>query len=414
MSEVVLATPTIDTWARISSLCAPMALDDFVTMLILNGFSEVGYLQANSDLSQYSKTSSNLLVHFCEYGIPELRHFRIVTGQSDLLKRLRSIYEAPIADADYKNALVATFARAWWNETLWHDPQISGGTPRETCDRFSDADIQTMMSCKEFGALPYFTFGDSQIRLYQHILFVSGEKWLLPISFTCSGGSARGLKFADSMFSPDAIHKFGPRIKSFFARIRFFVAQDTKCFFKFGQTDLDYLYFYQWQQEDTVKFDEEKFHAFADESLERYLSFLTNLASPDLRKNIYVCSIMPPALADAHWREFYIEAMLSKQYILPDEIDEARTRLQDMKIPDITTRTALYMDVSRRLERLAKAEGFPFVDDASMFLNEERTKMDEKFIKQSGGKEVHVDRNETTLRLIAPLIDNLLKQSAYG
>jgi hypothetical protein len=388
---------------------APMSFADFTALLKQNGYSDIGYHLANQDLIAKIKDPSQLTAHFCNEGIPAICHFRIATGPPGLLDRLRALHEAPIADRAYKMALIATFARAWWNETSWHDPGVTASTHREHANVFSDEEIAIMMACREFGAIPFFSFGDSQARIYQHIRVTpNGQNWLLPISFTCGGSAARELKHADTMFSPDAIHKFNKLITDFFARLWPYLDQGTKCFFKFGQTDVDYLYFYKWQQEEADTFDEKAFHAFTDESLERYMYFLTHLLPPERRENVYICSVMTPVLQDEYWREFYIQAMIQKRYVLEEEVEEVGGRLARMHIPDIYVRTELNVRWNRNLKKLAEDNGFKFIDDVSMFFNEEGTKIDELYYRKSGGRDVHIDHSEAALTKITALISEIV------
>jgi hypothetical protein len=324
------------------------------------------------------------------------------TAPADLfLAMLAEIHQTAVGSRAHVMALTSACACAFLNRKLFRDPDVVGGTPREAADKYSDEDLVTMVVCREFGAIPYFVFGDSHSRLYQHPGLSFDDAWLLPISVTCSGGSARGLSNAASNL------RYGDRLRRFFARIAPAVADGVACFFKFGQVDLEYLFPYKTALNGRRAFAENEFGTYGEETIARYLDYLDDLVPHRLRQRTFVCSVSLPALADGAWRDVCAEGLLAFMKVSPEQDGRLRGLFGSLQVPDIRLRSRLHLDFNARLKVAAEAKGFQFVDDAQLFLDHDTGKVRDVHIVRGGGRDVHIDRTEPSLALIAPVIRRL-------
>lgn len=387
--------------AYVSNLIAPLTIQQFYHLLVENGFSRQGY----SHFPQNSSGSDPLgfILHFASEGVLKRLYFQPVPVNRDFLTILHDLYHSPLQNTQYKTALVANFACSFLNHSLFQDQEVRGGTPREAADRFSNPDIDAMLTCQLFGALPYFVIGDSHSRLYQHHGLLCSSGWLLPISITCSGGSARGLANNNSRL------KYGERLRQFYQRIHPAIAQGFKCFFKFGQVDLEYLFNFRWAQEGGRQFNEDKFIAYGDESIHRYIGYLSGLIPADVRKHIHVCSVSLPALADHACKKTYLEGIFAFTPQSQDEIAKLRPAFDNLEIPDIKTRSRLHLEFNQRLQNKAERAGFSFSNDAILFLDDNTGMAKDIFTRKSAGQDVHIDRTEPALALMSGFIESALK-----
>ena len=311
---------------------------------------------------------------------------------------LRDLHGAPGSNAKDAAQLMASCVCGFLTRKLFHDWDVTGGTPREAADRYGDDDIAMMVACRALGAIPYFVIGDSHSRLYQHPGLSFDEDWLLPISITCSGGSARGLS------NPSSNLGYGKRLRQFFGRIEPFLEDGTACFFKFGQVDLEYLFPYRWAQGGSAEFVEEDFQRYAGETIERYVGYLQGLVPRSRRSRSFVCSISLPATADEGWHNVCADGLLAFTHASAEEAQALRDLLKTLEIPDLRLRSRLHRDFNARLQATAEAAGFPFVDDTRPFWDEDQQTVRAAYTVRGAGRDVHMDRSDLTLALIAPLI----------
>jgi len=394
--------------AQVEKWIAPLDLYEFYHLLINNGFDEQGYYLNHPHLQPLANTPLAFFLHFANEGILNRLYFQPKNVNRDFLTILNELYQTFIENKFYKLALVANFACSFMNERLFHDRAVTGATAREAADLFSNADIQTLLMCKAFGALPYFVMGDSHSRLYQHHGLLSDNGWLLPIAMTCRGGSARGLANTHSRF------KYGNRLQLFFQRIQPVIEQGIKCFFKFGQVDIEYLFNFKWSQEGYQKFDEEKFVTYTDTSIQRYIEFLSQLVPPHLRQHTFVCSVSLPVLADSICKKIYLEGIFAFNPESQREIEKLCPTFYQMEVPNLQGRSQLHLNFNQRLQHKAAELGFPFANDAILFIDEKTQVVKEIYTTQSAGLDVHLDRTEPTLLLINQFINELLTGKTYA
>lgn len=386
---------------KIANLIAPLDFQQLYHLLINNGFNKQGYHHNYQNF--YANDPLEFFLHFASEGVLNRLYFQPSLVNRDFLSILNELFNTPFTNHFYKTALVANFACSFLNHRLFHDNDVTGGTQREAADQFSNSDIEAMLACKTFSALPYFVIGDSHSRLYQHHGLFCSNGWLLPISITCRGGSARGLANTNSRF------KYGKRLHDFFQRIQPAVTQGTKCFFKFGQVDLEYLFNFKWSQEGYKQFNEEKFIAYSNETIYHYIEFLSSLVPSSLREKTFVCSVSLPALADHVCKQTYLQGIFAFNQHKEDDIEKLRPTFDNMEIPTIQTRSRLHLEFNQRLQAKAEQAGFPFANDATLFMDEKTNMLKEVFTKKGAGLDVHLDRTDPTLLLMSQFIENLAK-----
>jgi hypothetical protein len=323
-----------------------------------------------------------------------------------LLRDLR--HDTPAASPRDAMALTASCAVGYLNRKLFHDWDVTGGTPREAADRYGDDDIALMLACRDAGAIPYFVFGDSHSRLYQHPGLSFDDGWLLPISVTCSGASARGL------INPASNLRYGDRLRRFLGRIDPFLAEGTACFFKFGQVDLEYLYPYRWAQGGPVQWAEEDFRRYTAETIARYIGYLDAEIPRDRRDRTFVCSASLPAVSDTAWRDVCTEGLLAFMQASPAETRALQDGFAALTVPDIRLRSRLHIDFNARLKTAAEDAGFPFFDDAAPFWDEDRQTIAQIYAVAGKGRDVHMDRSALTLSIVAPLIRDRARPPEAG
>ncbi|MFT4250983.1 MAG: hypothetical protein QM608_00665 [Caulobacter sp.] len=229
------------------------------------------------------------------------------------------------------------------------------------------------------GALPYGLVGDSHGRLLCRRGRREG-RWLLPIWSLETGASARGLS-ADGGRSGA-----GPRVRAALARL--LAIEGLPVLVKFGQVDVEFVHPFKRLDAGALAFDAAEFDAFADETIGRYVDFLTATVPAGQRGRVRVMSLFPPTLSDAAWRAGYVNAHIIDQHG-PADGDLAEV-LADLEVPDLAGRTALHRLVGERLRRAAQAEGFVFVDDLAPFLGADGL-ADPALLGAAAGRDHHLD-----------------------
>lgn len=347
----------------------------------------MNYMLENRGLSKLDNDPVASFLHFCCFGLLGRRHFRVYGWSVDELSELGRIDRLPVDDLRFKLIVRASFGRALVLSRYRDDrPALPAH-----CDALKDSDISKINETVRYGGRPFVVFGDSHSRLYARMTRILQDgRWLIPINMTCSAGSARGLA------NPKSRLNYASRIRSFFYRLQDHILGGLPCFFKLGQVDVEYTYYYRWANTGRRTFDADDFCGFADETIHLYVHFLTDLVSVDIRPFVTICSLSPPALSDEHWLAGYLDGQL-----LGTSSAEERERLSasvaNLNIPDIIQRTALHTVFSRKLKSAVEKEGFSFVDDASVFLDPEGRQLDPRYNCRRGGRDVHIDVDEPAM-----------------
>ncbi len=387
---------------KIAELSAPLSPSSLFELLYECGFTEERYLEVNRHLASLAATPNALVTHFCEQGIREHRYFKARTD-IDIVQALTKLQQAPLHDKAFAAALLGAVGRALTNERWFRDPKFT-----EAFDRLTDDQIRHLVSLERFGAMPYFVFGDSHSRLYQHLRTFPDGSWSLPLKITFSAASARGLG------NPKSRQQNARRIANIYSRIQSIIeTRRIPAFFKFGQVDVEYVHPFNRSERGEIRFDPEEFRAFCELSIDRYISAVSDIIPAHLRTLVTICSISPPVLRDEDWPEGYVRSNFGDR-ISAERVAFELERARKLEVPDIYERTRLHAQFSARLEVRARDAGFGFIDDAKPFLRADGRKVDEIYTRISGGRDVHLDRDVPTLRLMERLLHPLIAREPGG
>lgn len=380
---------------RLAVLSEPRGADYLFGLIRSVGFTNAGYLQSNPNLAPYGDVPNGLIGHFAAIGAQQLRPTLLDRTGRTLREVVETIAASDLTNAGYRSTLLALIAR----EFIMQSWLLGAPQPPvwENSDAHTDDRLEELIRYGNYNALPYFVIGDGHSRLYQSIRIFPDGKWLLPIAMTCSGGSARTLGDAASS------RRYGLRIIAMIARIARFLEQGSFCFFKFGQVDVEYLYTHRWSIAGTPAFDRSDFDSYADECIELYIGFLKHAIKPELRQQVCVCSICPPASADENFAQRYVRAHFGDKITV--EMEQAQLRaVARLSIPNICERTALHGAFNDRLRQAAEAAGFIFEDDFSLLIDKAAGKLPDRFTKNGRGEDIHIVRSHETISIMERLI----------
>lgn len=195
------------------------------------------------------------------------------------------------------------------------------------------------------GAAPIAIVGDSHsTQLVRRS--ARGDRWMAPLHLLCTGASARGLA------NPTAAAGAGAKVRALLA-----AAPPMPTVFMFGQVDVEFVHAFKRLESGVSRFDPAGFDAFADETVERYLGFLSEVVPDERRALASIASIFPPALSDAAWRQGYVNAHIADLHGPTD-----RTGLAGLEIPSLAERTRLHRLFNGKLATAADKAGFGFLD----------------------------------------------------
>ena len=244
------------------------------------------------------------------------------------------------------------------------------------------------------GAAPYAVIGDSHSRLLVRRSRRADGAWLAPLWWLETGASARGLGRSDARSGA------GERVR---AAIDQALGADgaMPILLKFGQVDLEFVQPFKRLEAGEQAFDPMGFKAFADETVARYLAFLSGAIAPEDRPRVHLCSLFPPALTDAAWRTGYLNAHIVEMHGPVDQ-DSLVLRLSNLAIPDLAARTGLHADFNAALASAAGAEGFASTDDFTPFLNGAGV-VDPHYLGPVAKADHHLDFHASR----APVVDRL-------
>lgn len=230
------------------------------------------------------------------------------------------------------------------------------------------------------GALPYGVIGDSHGRLLAR-RDRRGQRWLLPVWTLETGASARGLP-------GEGRSGAGPRVAAALSRL---LALDLPVLVKFGQIDVEFVQVFKRLNQADRAFDPAAFAVFADQTIQRYLGFLTTAVPAAARRRVRVMSLFPPALSDAAWRQGYLNAHIVDVHGPADQAGLAAA-LGRLDIPDLAGRTALHAAFNLRLRAAVEAEGFAWGDDFTPWLGPAGT-VDPAWLGRAAGRDHHLDHH---------------------
>lgn len=214
-------------------------------------------------------------------------------------------------------------------------------------------------------------------------------RWLLPIWSLETGASARGLL-------GEGRSGAGPRVRA--ALDRLLALDGVPVLVKFGQIDVEFVHVFKRLAAGETAFDAAAFEAFADQTLERYLAFLTMTVPAAARSRVRAMSLFPPALSDEAWRSGYLNAHITDVHGPPDR-QSLVAGLARLEIPSRSRRTALHATFNSRLQAAVEAEGFLFGDDFSPWLGP-RGCIDPRWLGPAGGRDHHLDHHAARRRML--------------
>jgi hypothetical protein len=226
--------------------------------------------------------------------------------------------------------------------------------------------------------------GDSHSQLYFHA--ISPYRPALGFNLNCSGGTARGLRNEKSRSG------YGVRVLDWLTKAAPFIESERlPVFFKFGQVDVEFAYIFERVRSGQRAFSFADFEAFADSSVNGYLSFLSQVARHVRPELIRVCSIFPPTLSDACWSDGYVNAHIG---FLEgeDDPDALRRRVMNLEIPNLRRRTDMHSFFNGELRKACARAGHLFVDDFSPLLGPNGT-VDSSFMRTHDGTDHHLSVN---------------------
>lgn len=244
------------------------------------------------------------------------------------------------------------------------------------------------------GAAPYAVIGDSHSRLLVRRSRRADGVWLAPLWWLETGASARGLGRSDTRSGA------GERVRAAIDQAMG-VVDAMPILLKFGQVDLEFVQPFRRLEAGEQAFDPVGFKAFADETVARYLAFLSGAIALADRSRVHLCSLFPPALTDAAWRTGYVNAHIVELHGPADQ-DSLVQRLANLTIPDLAARTGLHADFNAALASAAAAEGFGTSDDFTPFLNGAGV-VDPRYLDPAAGIDHHLDFHASR----APVVDQL-------
>lgn len=244
------------------------------------------------------------------------------------------------------------------------------------------------------GAQPYAVIGDSHSRLLVRRSRRADGAWLAPLWWLETGASARGLGRADARSGA------GQRVRSAIDAA-LGLTDTAPILLKFGQVDLEFVQVFKRLEAGQRAFDADAFAVFAEQTVARYVAFLSEATAAADRARLHVCSLFPPTLSDAAWRTGYVNAHIAELHGPADRGDLAQA-LGGLSLPDIAVRTGLHAAFNLALARAVAAEGLAYVDDLTPFLGADGV-VDPLYVGAAAGSDHHLDFYASR----APVVDQL-------
>ncbi len=321
------------------------------------GFDPARYLDQNPDLRQAGLRETDAVTHFLLHGHAEDRE-PLLGPLPDGLLALRST--RGLAPAYRRRLVRSAFLGQLRNEA--------------TQDRlWARVDAELIAFLRDHGGVPYFVFGDSHARLF-HRSAQDGDRWLAPLALVAHGASALGLG------SPRSRSATGPRILQWAATWPSGLAR-VPVLLAFGGLDAEFRWVARMIEDGATAHSQAAFAAYARASVNSYGRFLRALGGTIGPGWLRVCSVVPSALADAHWVQAF-----AKAYGGPG----AAAALAGMRLPGLAARTELRRTYNAMLAKLCAEAGLAFVDAFTPLLGRDGC-LDPAYLGAAAGRDFHVD-----------------------
>jgi hypothetical protein len=143
------------------------------------------------------------------------------------------------------------------------------------------------------------------------------------------------------------------------------------------------------------------FESFCRESIDAYVSFLSEVFRVDQRGNATVLSILPPSLSDAMLMDGYINGQIVSLESTIDENDMRRA-IQTLEIPDLKTRTSMHAYYNSLLREACSSGGFRFMETFSCFLDADGI-LASRFVPETRGSDHHLEFQPTRVEIESTL-----------
>lgn len=203
---------------------------------------------------------------------------------------------------------------------------------------------------RRFGARPILVFGDSHSRHYLR-RSRQGDEFLLPIGVVKTGASARGL--AAQASDPAGVARSIAALRG--------SAHRLPMLFVFGQVDIEFIHAFKLAEAGVHEDRDEVFSSFMDETLDRYVRWLTTILTPDERERAFLAPVFPPALADDCWSRGYMNAQIARHSRLERSVLNAR--ISAIRTPTLLRRTQRHGAFNRALRARAAHIGMKMLGD---------------------------------------------------
>ena len=366
--------------AAFAALCAPVSARDFLNLLLRTGFSPGTYRDHYADFAPLNWSPTQALQHFLNHGLKERRVIPMTLDRDAFVALAR----LPIADTAFKAKLLTGLARSLFADL---------GHP------YGPAIVERWPAVRDLvqqGARPYFITGDSHSG-HLNLTGARGAEWLLPLHLLCTAGSAAGLG------NPASRSGYGPLLRDAVRTIRTLPGGDGLPFLiQFGQVDIEFVYHFQRERDGRRALDLEHYRLFCDETLTRYMRFVSDVFDPSRRKQVFIGSVFPPALSDAAWKQGHVNDDISRRET-DISVEELSAGIRELEIANIRQRTEIHLYFNARLKAESERLGFGFLDLATGFLGADGL-LDPRYISpESRGFEHHLDARQTYAGLLTPI-----------
>ncbi|QDI83148.1 hypothetical protein E8E01_23415 [Methylorubrum populi] len=325
---------------------------------------ESAFLHAGFKLDQYAAATGTLgreFAHLSDEGEHYVGYFP-QEFRALGFKRLCGIHE--------RNAKLSQAAMVFLNSHL--------ADPRTWSDRQSPRSWRRIASALRSRGRPFVVIGDSHSANYRRVL-VDERGHHIPLNFQMFAASAAGLA------NPQSRSGWNKRIERIRDEILPNLPRGTPVFLKFGQVDVEFVHAFKRMQEKRFGFDVEEFRAFAQRTVDRYISFIL---AAGLREAI-VLSINPPTLTDDGWRKGYANAHIRGKAHY-DLTPEDQAEFEQLEVPDMLTRTGLHRLFNTMLAERCAEKGLAWFNDFDRYLGLDGV-IDPVFNALWDGRDHHVD-----------------------
>jgi hypothetical protein len=204
---------------------------------------------------------------------------------------------------------------------------------------------------RRFGARPIIVFGDSHSRLYLRRTR-QDNAFLFPIGVVKTGASARGLTVRDSE-SATGMARAIEHLRD--------LPHTLPVLFVFGQVDIEFIYAFKLAEAGEHEDRDDAFYSFMEETLDRYVGWLTTTLRPNERAGAFLAPIFPPALDDKCWSSGYMNAQIARHSSLERSV--LCERIRAIQTPTLLKRTQRHSAFNRELRTRAAVTGMKMLPD---------------------------------------------------